>query len=89
MLAWVFDRVAGTRRGGRDADRACCPPRAASTSTASTWRPSDMAELLRVDAEEWRAEVPSIEEHYANLGERLPVELRDELQALEKRLSSE
>jgi phosphoenolpyruvate carboxykinase (GTP) len=50
--------------------------------------PDDMAELLRVDVEEWRAEVPSIEEHYANLGERLPVELRDELNALEKRLSS-
>jgi phosphoenolpyruvate carboxykinase (GTP) len=48
-----------------------------------------MAELLRVDPEEWRAEVPSIEEHYAHLGERLPVELRDELKALEKRLSSE
>lgn len=49
-----------------------------------------MAELLRVDAEDWRAEIPSIEEHFANLGlERLPVELRDELHALEKRLSAE
>ena len=49
----------------------------------------DLAELLRVDIEEWRREIPSIEEHYANLGERLPVELRDELNALEKRLSAE
>jgi phosphoenolpyruvate carboxykinase (GTP) len=48
----------------------------------------DMAELLRVDIDEWRAEVPSIEEHYAHLGERVPVALRDELAGLEKRLSA-
>ena len=44
-------------------------------------------ELLKVDESEWRAEIPSIEEHYAFLGERLPEALRDELHALEKRLS--
>jgi phosphoenolpyruvate carboxykinase (GTP) len=46
----------------------------------------DMAELLRVDADEWRAEVPLIRELYAQFGERLPAALADEVDALEKRL---
>jgi len=88
VLAWIFDRVAGT------ADAVETPvglvPAAGGIDTDGLdVAPDDMAELLRVDPDEWRAEVPSIEEHYANLGERLPVELRDELNALEKRLSSE
>ena len=48
---------------------------------------ADMTELLRVDAEEWRAELPDIEEHYARFGDRIPQELRDQLRGLEKRLS--
>jgi phosphoenolpyruvate carboxykinase (GTP) len=46
----------------------------------------DMAELLRVNTEEWRAEVPSIREHYAKFGERLPSALTAEVDDLEKRL---
>jgi phosphoenolpyruvate carboxykinase (GTP) len=46
----------------------------------------DMAELLRVDADEWRAEVPSIRQHYAQFGDRLPTALSEEIDALEKRL---
>ena len=48
----------------------------------------DLAELLRVDVEDWRAEIPSIEEHYAQFGDRVPEALRDQLHALEKRLSN-
>ena len=40
-----------------------------------------------VDLDGWRAEVPLIEEHYAQFGEHLPVELRAELDELEKRLA--
>ncbi|HEX3622659.1 MAG TPA: phosphoenolpyruvate carboxykinase (GTP) [Acidimicrobiales bacterium] len=87
VLAWIFDRVAG------DADAVetpvgLVPGDGGIDTTGLDITPQAMAELLRVDPDEWRAEVPSIEEHYAHLGERLPVELRDELDALEKRLSS-
>jgi phosphoenolpyruvate carboxykinase (GTP) len=40
-----------------------------------------------VDDDEWRAEIPSIREHFDHLGERLPAALRDELANLEKRLA--
>jgi phosphoenolpyruvate carboxykinase (GTP) len=64
VLEWVFNRVAGearprTRRSGG------CPGPATSTSAGLDVTEDDMAELLRVDTAEWRAEVPSIREHYA------------------------
>ena len=31
-----------------------------------------MKELMKVDVDGWLAEVPSIREHYAKFGERLP-----------------
>ena len=58
-----------------------------STSTASTSTPDVLAELLRVDADRWRAELPQLEAHYEFIGERLPSSLSDQLGALEKRLA--
>ena len=46
----------------------------------------DMAELLKVNADEWLDEVASIKEHYKTYGEKLPVELAEQLEALEARL---
>jgi len=45
-----------------------------------------MEELLRVDTEGWRAEVPLIREYYAKFGDRLPGALSEQVDALEKRL---
>jgi phosphoenolpyruvate carboxykinase (GTP) len=45
-----------------------------------------MAELLRVDTDEWKAEVPSIREHYAQFGDRLPAALTQAVDELEQRL---
>ena len=87
VLAWIFDRVAGTA-DAVESPVGLLPGEGGINVAGLDVAPEDMAELLRVDPEEWRAEVPSIEEHYANLGERLPVELRDELNALETRLSA-
>jgi len=42
---------------------------------------------VAVDEAEWRDELPRIEAHFAELGERVPRELKDELAALEKRLA--
>jgi len=36
--------------------------------------------------EAWLNEIPGIEEHYAQFGDRLPQELRDELNQLKERL---
>jgi phosphoenolpyruvate carboxykinase (GTP) len=46
-----------------------------------------MAKLLAVDNDAWRDEVALISEHFDFIGERLPAAMRDQLTALEKRLS--
>ena len=43
-----------------------------------------MAELLRVDTDEWRAEVPLIREHFAKFGDHLPDALHQAVDELEK-----
>jgi len=48
----------------------------------------DFAELLKVDPSEWIQKVPMFREHYARFGEKLPDELADQLDALEKRLQA-
>ncbi len=97
VLKWVFERVSGGANGGGvgvgvgvgvETAIGTLPTADALDTAGLSVSDDDLADLLRVDVEEWRREIPSIEEHYANLGERLPPELRDELSALEKRLSS-
>ncbi len=48
----------------------------------------DLHALLSVDPEDWKKELPSIREHYAIFGDRLPQALRDQLSALEQRLDT-
>ena len=43
-------------------------------------------ELLSVDTENWKADCKNIREFYAQIGERVPAELYEELEALEARL---
>jgi phosphoenolpyruvate carboxykinase (GTP) len=45
-----------------------------------------MQALNSVDTDGWKAELPSIREHYATFGDKLPRQLNEELSALERRL---
>jgi phosphoenolpyruvate carboxykinase (GTP) len=47
-----------------------------------------MAELLKVDPEEWRAQLPQLQQHFAQFGEDLPDELREQLEQLKRWLES-
>jgi len=40
-----------------------------------------VAAALDVDAEEWKAEIPLIEEWFDRIGQKLPTSMRDELEA--------
>ena len=85
VLAWVFERCAGTG-AAVETPIGLLPAPGAIPTAALNVAPADMDELLRVDIDEWRAELPSIEAHYAVFGDRLPAALGDELDALRKRL---
>jgi phosphoenolpyruvate carboxykinase (GTP) len=87
VLKWVLERVTGT---GEAVDTAIgrVPTLEALDTDGLDVSPETMAELLKVDNEGWRGEIPLIEAHFASIGERLPHELNDELNELEKRLAN-
>ncbi|MHB1853626.1 MAG: phosphoenolpyruvate carboxykinase (GTP) [Acidimicrobiales bacterium] len=86
VLEWIFERVAG-RGEAVDTPIGRVPAPGAIDISGMDIEPDDMAALLAVDAAEWRAEVPLIQEHFDRFGDHLPDALRDELTALEKRLA--
>ncbi len=85
VLAWIFDRVGG-------ADNAITTaigrlPAPGSIELDGLELPGGaLDELLLVDNDAWRDEVPLIEEHFATFGDRLPEELQAQLGALKARL---
>jgi phosphoenolpyruvate carboxykinase (GTP) len=46
----------------------------------------DIKALLKVDMDAWRAEIPDIEKHFAQFGDRLPDRLKKQFEALKARL---
>jgi phosphoenolpyruvate carboxykinase (GTP) len=85
VLAWVFRRCDG------EADAVETPiglvPASGAIETAGLdVSDEDMEVLLRVDRDLWSAQLPQVREHFAQFGDRLPRELRAQLEALEERL---
>jgi phosphoenolpyruvate carboxykinase (GTP) len=86
VLAWVFERISG-RGACVDSPIGRVPPAEGGLDLEGLdIADGDLSELLRVDRDEWRAELPLIEQHYATFGEALPGELRAQLDALRSRL---
>jgi phosphoenolpyruvate carboxykinase (GTP) len=54
--------------------------------TGLTLPPENINELLKIDPEPWKAEVPEIEKFFARFGDRLPERLKKQLGELETRL---
>ena len=87
VLKWICGRIEGT------ADAVETPIGYVPTPNALDLNGLDVPdahvkELLSVNANDWRAELPDIREFYAGFGDRLPQELLTELNALEQRLSA-
>jgi phosphoenolpyruvate carboxykinase (GTP) len=88
VLAWVFARCAGYG-AARETPIGLIPPVGADgiDTRGLDISAEAMAALLRVDAEEWRAQLPQFREHLAKF-ERLPQELQKQLEALAARLGA-
>jgi phosphoenolpyruvate carboxykinase (GTP) len=85
VLEWVFERVAG--RGEADETPiGYVPARGEIDTRGLDVTEADMDELLRVDRDEWKAEVPLIREHFAAYGDRIPGPLLEAVDELERRL---
>ncbi|MHB1416484.1 MAG: phosphoenolpyruvate carboxykinase (GTP) [Chloroflexota bacterium] len=84
-LKWMCERVDGRIEGRRTPVGLL--PQEGDLDLGGLDIPQDnVRELLRIDEEAWRAEVPDIEQHFAQFGDRLPERLRRQLEAFAKRL---
>ena len=86
VLKWIFERTEGTGKAVKTAI-GYMPTVDALDLNGLDVSAEDMRELLRLDKEEWLAEVESIKEHYAKYG-RMPAELQNQLKALEERVNN-
>ncbi len=87
VLAWIFRRCEG-KAEAVETEIGFVPPIGEGGIDTSGLEISEeqMAQLLEVDPEAWRAQMPQTREHYARFGDRLPKEMRAQLEALEQRL---
>ena len=85
VLKWVIERVAGHGEALPTAIGLVPPPKALDT-TGLDLTDEQIAALTTVDEDDWRAEIDMIEAHYNALGDRLPPEMRRQLDQLEERL---
>jgi phosphoenolpyruvate carboxykinase (GTP) len=86
VLAWVHDRVSG-HGAAVDTQIGRLPAPGSIYTAGVDVSAAALDELLAVDVEAWRAEIPLIEEHFAQFGDRLPAALHEQLDQLGKRLS--
>jgi phosphoenolpyruvate carboxykinase (GTP) len=85
VLAWIFRRCDDEADAVETPIGLVPPPDAIDTSGLDVSR-ADMEELLRVDEDEWLTQLPQVRQHYAQFGDKLPGELREQLDTLERRL---
>jgi phosphoenolpyruvate carboxykinase (GTP) len=88
VLKWIVQRLEGTA-GAVETPIGHVPTPQSLDTTGLDISPEDLAAVLRVDADEWRAEVPAITEWFTKFGDRLPAVLWAELDSLKARLGME
>ncbi len=86
VLEWIFERCAG-RGEPVETPIGYLPAPGAIDTEGLDIAEEDMIELLRVDRDEWRAELPSIVEYFAQFGDRLPPIISEQIEALRRRLN--
>jgi phosphoenolpyruvate carboxykinase (GTP) len=87
VLAWIFGRITGQAQA-RETALGYMPPTGPEGINTDGLDVSDetMARLLEVDADGWLTQLPQMKQHYAEFGDKLPSELRAQLETLEQRL---
>jgi phosphoenolpyruvate carboxykinase (GTP) len=89
VLAWICGRVAGNAEAHETAIGLLPLTGEGGIDTSDLdVDEQTMARLLEVDTEGWELQLPQIKEHFAEFGDKLPSELRQQLEALEDRLNS-
>ncbi|HEY5881653.1 MAG TPA: phosphoenolpyruvate carboxykinase domain-containing protein, partial [Nakamurella sp.] len=85
VLKWVIERLDGSA-AGVETPIGHVPGEGTLDIEGLDVSADQLAEALKVDPQEWAAEIPLIEEWFAKIGDSVPTSLRDELDALRLRL---
>jgi phosphoenolpyruvate carboxykinase (GTP) len=85
VLEWVFRRCEGTAEAV-ETPIGLLPAQGEINTEGLEISDQAMAELLSVDTDLVKAQLPQVQEHLAKFGEKLPAEVSAQLQALEQRL---
>ncbi len=86
VLKWMCERIDG-KVGARTTPIGLMPDEGDLDLSGLDISADSMKELMTVDTGEWRAEIPDIERHFAEFGDRLPERLTQQLHELRKRLA--
>ena len=84
-LKWMCERIEG-KAGARKTAIGYLPSPEDLDLTGLKIPAADVQELLKVDPEVWKNEVPGIAEYFAKFGERLPKRITKQLDEFKKRL---
>ncbi len=85
VLKWMCERVEG-RVGAAATPVGYVPNPGDLDVSGLKISEAEVAELLRIDAEGWKSEIPEIEAHLDATGSRLPARMKAQLAALKRRL---
>jgi phosphoenolpyruvate carboxykinase (GTP) len=87
VLAWIFRRVEG-KAEAVESPIGLVPPigEGGIDIDGLNLAREAMEQLLEVDPESWKEQIPQTHEHYSRFGDQLPDELRRQLEELERRL---
>ncbi len=87
VLAWIFRRCEG-RAQAVETPIGLVPPvgKGGIEIEGLDVTSETMTELLEVEPDQWRAQLPQLRDHFARFGEQLPPELGAQLDELERRL---
>jgi len=85
VLEWVFRRCED-KVGAHETAIGLVPAKEDLDTDGLQISDEDLAEVLTVDPEQVKAQLPQVKEHLATFGDRLPDELGAQLAALEQRL---
>jgi phosphoenolpyruvate carboxykinase (GTP) len=85
VLEWAVERIEGTV-AAVETPVGYVPAAGALDVAGLDLAPADLDAATSVDVEEWRDELPQIEQWFTKIGDHLPTGMRDELDALRLRL---
>ncbi len=85
VLKWMCERVEG-KVGAVETPIGLVPEEGDLDTSGLDMSPENMKAIMSVDAEAWKAEIPSVEEHFAKFGDKMPERLKAQLDEYKKRL---